>query len=220
MKVSKALWKERFEGKLSEPLGEEIDNFETDLELRRQGKLDEKTALLRQEPNKLDELLHPVFDKEAIKSANVVAKGLPAYPGAVRGKVVFSAEDAVEESKKDRVILVRLETSPEDIGGMNVSEGILTARGGMTSHAAVVARGMGKSCIAGCGALTIDYEKDLVLIENLQNLQGVYLEKTAKREYADGEVFSSILGYTGKISEEELKTMKGYSMTDYIGKNG
>ena len=110
--------------------------------------IDKKTAISRINPNELDQLLHPTFDPKAKK--DVVAVGLPASPGAATGKVVFSAEDAEKlAEKKEKVILVRKETSPEDIGGMHVSRGILTTRGGMTSHAAVVARGMGKCCVAG-----------------------------------------------------------------------
>ena len=121
-----------------------------------EGQIDETEALLRQEPEKLDELLHPTFNRSA--SVNVVAKGLGASPGAAVGRVVFSAEDAAEwAGRGEAVILVRIETSPEDVVGMSVSQGILTARGGATSHAAVVARGMGKCCVTGCGALEIDY---------------------------------------------------------------
>jgi len=119
----------------------------------------QKEGVMRVEPSQLDQLLHPTFDPKAEK--NVLAKGLPASPGAASGTVVFTAEDAeAAAAKGEKVILVRLETSPEDIGGMNAAQGILTARGGMTSHAAVVARGMGKCCVAGCGALSIDYQKD------------------------------------------------------------
>ena len=115
------------------------------MDMLRQGMIDEKTALLRLDPNKLDELLHPVFDKDALKQAKVIAKGLAASPGAATGRIVFSADDAAEWVKKgEKVVMVRIETSPEDLAGMAVAEGILTARGGMTSHAAVVARGMGK----------------------------------------------------------------------------
>ena len=119
----------------------------------------QKEAVQRVEPDQLDQLLHPTFDPKADR--NVLAKGLPASPGAASGKVVFLAETAEEAAAKgEDVILVRLETSPEDIGGMNAAQGILTARGGMTSHAAVVARGMGKCCVAGCGDLAIDYKKN------------------------------------------------------------
>ncbi len=123
------------------------------MDMLKEGMIDEKTAILRQEPNKLDELLHPVFDKEAIKTANVIAKGLPASPGAATGQVVFHADEA---NKFPVSILVRIETSPEDLEGMDIAKGILTARGGMTSHAAVVARGMGKCCVSGAGGCKID----------------------------------------------------------------
>jgi pyruvate,orthophosphate dikinase len=122
-----------------------------------------KEAVMRVEPNQLDQLLHPTFDPKATR--NVLATGLPASPGAATGKVVFSAEEAEALAAKDEdVILVRLETSPEDIGGMHAAKGILTARGGMTSHAAVVARGMGTCCVAGCGDVNIDYIKDLFTV--------------------------------------------------------
>ena len=122
------------------------------MDMFKQGIIDEKTAILRVEPNKLDELLHPVFDQNAIKKAKVLAKGLPASPGAATGQIVFLADEAEKwAAEGHKVVLVRIETSPEDLKGMNVAEGILTARGGMTSHAAVVARGMGKCCVSGAG---------------------------------------------------------------------
>ncbi len=130
------------------------------MDLLRAGEIDEKTALLRMEPQKLDELLHPVFDKAALKRAVVVAKGLPASPGAATGQIVFDAEEAETwAEKKKKVVLVRIETSPEDLRGMAVAQGILTMRGGMTSHAAVVARGMGKCCVSGAGEIRIDYKE-------------------------------------------------------------
>ena len=133
------------------------------MDLLRENMIDEKTALLRMEPQKLDELLHPVFDKDALKRANIVAKGLPASPGAATGQIVFQAEDAEEwAEKKKKVILVRIETSPEDLRGMAVAQGILTMRGGMTSHAAVVARGMGKCCVSGAGEIKVDYKEKTV----------------------------------------------------------
>jgi pyruvate,orthophosphate dikinase len=123
-----------------------------------EGLIDKKQALLRIEPSSLDQLLHPTFDPKAKR--NVIAKGLPASPGAATGRVVFNAEDADEwKNRGEKVILVRIETSPEDLRGMNASQGILTARGGMTSHAAVVARGMGKCCVSGCGEIDINYAK-------------------------------------------------------------
>ena len=127
-----------------------------------EGMITEKEAVLRVEPKQLDSLLHPQFDAEALKKAEVIGKGLAASPGAACGQVVFTAEDAknaVESGKMKKVILVRLETSPEDIEGMVVSQGILTVRGGMTSHAAVVARGMGTCCVSGCGDINVDYDK-------------------------------------------------------------
>ena len=135
------------------------------IDMLKQGMIDEKLALMRVEPNRLDELLHPVFDPDAVKNAIVLTKGLPASPGAATGQIVFFADEAEEwaNEKKD-VILVRIETSPEDLRGMNVSKGILTARGGMTSHAAVVARGMGKCCVSGAGSIQIDYKKRTLII--------------------------------------------------------
>lgn len=119
------------------------------MDMLREGIIDEKTALKRMEPQKLDELLHPVFDKTALKRAKVVAKGLPASPGAATGQIVFFADDAEEwAEKRKKVIMVRIETSPEDLRGMSVAQGILTARGGMTLHAAVVAVVMGKCCVS------------------------------------------------------------------------
>ena len=133
------------------------------MDLLRAGIIDEKTALKRMEPQKLDELLHPVFDKTALKSAKSVAKGLPASPGAATGQIVFFADDAEAwAERKKKVIMVRLETSPEDLRGMSVAQGILTARGGMTSHAAVVARGMGKCCVSGAGEIKVDYKERTV----------------------------------------------------------
>src|SRR3989339_1764286 len=137
--------------------------FKIAVDMVKENLIDNKTAVLRISPDQLDQLLHPMFDPKAKKE--VIAKGLPASPGAATGQVVFHADDAeawVKEGKK--VILVRIEISPEDIGGMNVAEGILTARGGMTSHAAVVARGMGKCCVAGCGAININYKTKLFTV--------------------------------------------------------
>ena len=157
-----------------------------------EGLIDEKTALLRMEPAKLDELLHPVFTKAGLANAKVLAKGLPASPGAATGQIVFFADDAeawAEDHKK--VVLVRTETSPEDLRGMNVAQGILTARGGMTSHAAVVARGMGKCCVSGAGNLVIDYK--------------------ARTMTVDGKVFKegdwiSLNGSTGQVLEGKVDT--------------
>ncbi len=131
------------------------------MDLLRDGMIDDKTALLRQEPAKLDELLHPVFDKKALADAEVIANGLPASPGAATGQIVFFADEA---EKFPQSILVRIETSPEDLEGMNIARGILTARGGMTSHAAVVARGMGKCCVSGAGGVKINYKTRTMVV--------------------------------------------------------
>ena len=162
------------------------------MDLLRDGTIDEKTVLLRMEPQKLDELLHPVFDKAALKKAVVVAKGLPASPGAATGQIVFQADEAEAwAEKKKKVVLVRIETSPEDLRGMAVAQGILTMRGGMTSHAAVVARGMGKCCVSGAGDIQVDY-----------------VEKTVKM---GGKVFKegdwiSLNGSTGDVYEGQVQT--------------
>ena len=162
------------------------------MDLLREGQIDEKTALLRMEPQKLDELLHPVFDKEALKKAKVVAKGLPASPGAATGQIVFQADDAEEwAEKKKKVVLVRIETSPEDLRGMAVAQGILTMRGGMTSHAAVVARGMGKCCVSGAGDITVDYKAKTVEMNG--------------KVYHEGD-WISLNGSTGDVYEGEVKT--------------
>ena len=163
------------------------------VEMLRQGLIDEKEALKRIEAIKLDELLHPVFDKKAIKQANVVAKGLPASPGAATGKIVFFADDAAAWAEKGRrVILVRVETSPEDLSGMDAAQGILTARGGMTSHAAVVARGMGKCCVSGAGDIKIDYKTRTVFMGG--------------KTYKEGE-WISLNGSTGEVYEGQISTV-------------
>ena len=136
------------------------------MDLLHEGMIDEKTAVLRCEPQKLDELLHPVFDKKALLQAKVITQGLPASPGAACGQIVFHADDAQEwHADGHKVIMVRIETSPEDLAGMASAEGILTARGGMTSHAAVVARGMGKCCVSGAGSINVDYKTKTVEID-------------------------------------------------------
>ncbi|MDD2198537.1 MAG: pyruvate, phosphate dikinase, partial [Bacteroidales bacterium] len=158
------------------------------MDLLREGKIDEKTVLLRQEPNKLDELLHPVFDTEALKSAATMAKGLPASPGAATGQIVFFADEA---SKYANSILVRIETSPEDLEGMNIAKGILTARGGMTSHAAVVARGMGKCCVSGAGSLRVNYKTRTLVMEG--------------KEFKEGD-WISLNGSTGEVYDGKIAT--------------
>ncbi len=162
------------------------------MDLLRAGVIDEKTVLKRMEPQKLDELLHPVFDKSALKRATVVAKGLPASPGAAAGQIVFSAEDAEAwADKKRKVILVRIETSPEDLRGMAVAQGILTMRGGMTSHAAVVARGMGKCCVSGAGEIKVDYVAKTV--------------EMSGKTFKEGD-WISLNGSTGEVYEGQVPT--------------
>ena len=162
------------------------------MDLLREGEIDEKTALLRCEPQKLDELLHPVFDKEALKKAKVITQGLPASPGAACGQIVFHADDAQAwRADGHRVIMVRIETSPEDLAGMSAAEGILTARGGMTSHAAVVARGMGKCCVSGAGAINVNYKDKTVEIEGVVYKEGDYI---------------SLNGSTGQVYAGEIPT--------------
>ena len=146
------------------------------MDMLHQGMITEKEAVLRVEPNKLDELLHPVFDKKALREAKILTKGLAASPGAACGKIVFNADDAAEwAARGEKVIMVRIETSPEDLAGMAAAEGILTARGGMTSHAAVVARGMGKCCVSGAGALVIDYTAKTLIVDRTVLKEGDYI---------------------------------------------
>ncbi len=162
------------------------------MDLLREDMIDEKTVLKRMEPQKLDELLHPVFDKAALKRAKVVAKGLPASPGAAAGQIVFSAEDAEAwAEKKKKVVLVRIETSPEDLRGMAVAQGILTMRGGMTSHAAVVARGMGKCCVSGAGEIQVDYKEKTVVMGGKTFKEGDWI---------------SLNGSTGDVYEGQVPT--------------
>ena len=162
------------------------------MDLLHEGEIDEKTALERCEPNKLDELLHPVFDKASQVQAKVLTRGLPASPGAACGQIVFFADDAEKwHENGHRVVMVRIETSPEDLAGMNAAEGILTARGGMTSHAAVVARGMGKCCVSGAGAINVDYKARTVEIEGVVLHEGDYI---------------SLNGSTGEVYQGEVKT--------------
>lgn len=162
------------------------------MDLLRQGVIDEKTVLKRMEPSKLDELLHPIFDKSALKASKVIAKGLPASPGAATGKIVFFADDAEAwADNRKKVILVRIETSPEDLRGMHAAQGILTARGGMTSHAAVVARGMGKCCVSGAGEIKVDYKNRTV--------------EMSGKVYKEGD-WISLNGSTGEVYEGKVAT--------------
>ncbi len=163
------------------------------IEMLQEGVIDERTALLRCDANKLDELLHPIFSPEGIAAAKVISKGLPASPGAASGKVVFSADKAEEIVSKDaseKVILVRRETSPEDLKGMYAAQGILTERGGMTSHAAVVARGMGKCCVSSAAGIRVSH--DLLLVDG--------------KEYREGD-WISLNGSTGEVYEGKVATI-------------
>ena len=173
------------------------------VDLLHEGMIDEKTAIMRCEPNKLDELLHPVFDKVALSKAKVIAQGLPASPGAACGQIVFHADDAQAwHADGHKVVLVRIETSPEDLAGMSAAEGILTARGGMTSHAAVVARGMGKCCVSGVGALNVDYKTKTVEIDGVVYKEGDFLSLngTTGQVYA-GEVPTKAAELSGDFKE-------------------
>jgi len=173
------------------------------IDLLHEGKIDEKTAIMRCEPQKLDELLHPVFDKKALTTAKVIAQGLPASPGAACGQIVFHADDAQAwHADGHKVVLVRIETSPEDLAGMSAAEGILTARGGMTSHAAVVARGMGKCCVSGVGSLNVSYVDKTVEIDGTVYKEGDYisLNGTTGQVYA-GEVPTKAAELSGDFKE-------------------
>ncbi|MDD4921367.1 MAG: pyruvate, phosphate dikinase, partial [Bacteroidales bacterium] len=188
------------------------------MDMLHQGIIDEKTAVLRVEPNKLDELLHPVFDKTAIKGAKIIAKGLAASPGAASGRVVFNADDASEWAiKGEKVIMVRIETSPEDLAGMAAAQGILTARGGMTSHAAVVARGMGKCCVSGAGALKIDYVNKTIEVGNIELKEGdyislngstgdIYLGSVATTEAEVDADFAELMALADKYTRMSVRT--------------
>ncbi len=188
------------------------------MDLLRAGEIDEKTVLVRMEPQKLDELLHPVFEKAALKRAKVAAKGLPASPGAATGQIVFSADEAEAwAEKKRKVILVRIETSPEDLRGMAVAQGILTMRGGMTSHAAVVARGMGKCCVSGAGEIKIDYKEKTVEMGGKVYNEGDWISLNGSTgEVYDGQVpttepeldgdFGSIMNLAAKYTKTLVRT--------------
>lgn len=188
------------------------------MDLLHQGMIDEKTALKRCEPQKLDELLHPVFSKEALASASELTRGLPASPGAACGQIVFFADDAAKwHAEGHKVVLVRVETSPEDLAGMNVAEGILTARGGMTSHAAVVARGMGKCCVSGAGAINVDYKNRTVEIDGTVLREGDYISLNGSNGHVyKGKVptqaaelsgdFAELMGLCAKYTRLQVRT--------------
>lgn len=188
------------------------------MDMLRDGEIDEKTVLKRMEAQKLDELLHPVFDKASVKKATVVAKGLPASPGAATGQVVFFADDAEAWAEKNKkVIMVRIETSPEDLRGMSVAQGILTARGGMTSHAAVVARGMGKCCVSGAGEIKVDYKGKTVEMGGKTYKEGDWISLNGSTgDVYDGLVstvdaelsgdFASIMNLAEKYTKVDVRT--------------
>ncbi|MBN8683709.1 MAG: pyruvate, phosphate dikinase [Chitinophagales bacterium] len=171
------------------------------MEMLRQGMIDEKTALMRIAPDRLNDLLHPVFEHKALKNAKVIARGLPASPGAASGQIVFFADEAEEWTNKgNAVILVRVETSPEDLRGMHAAKGILTARGGMTSHAAVVARGMGKCCVSGAGAVHVDYKSRVMTIDGKTWQEGDWI---------------SLNGSTGEVYDDKIETMDAELSGDF-----
>jgi len=188
------------------------------MDMLREGLIDEKTAVRRVEPEKLDELLHPVFDKQGLKKATIFAEGLPASPGAACGRVVFFADVAEEWAERgEKVILVRLETSPEDLRGMHAAQGILTARGGMTSHAAVVARGMGKCCVSGVASIEVDYKnrqfvRDGSVVKegdwiSLDGSNGrVYLGKLEMQAAEVGGDFSDLMALADKYARLKVRT--------------
>ncbi|MDF1865843.1 MAG: pyruvate, phosphate dikinase [Saprospiraceae bacterium] len=162
------------------------------MEMLEEGRIDEETALMRVDPIRLDDLLHPVFKKSALKNTKVVTQGLPASPGAATGQIVFFADEAEEWAENGKeTILIRTETSPEDLRGMSVANGILTARGGMTSHAAVVARGMGKCCVSGAGAIHVDYKLRTMTVD--------------EKVYREGD-WISLNGSTGEVYEGKIET--------------
>ena len=180
-----------------------------------EGKITSKEAVLRIDAKSLDQLLHPTFDPKALKEGQVIGSALPASPGAAAGKVYFTADEAKEAHEKGaRVILVRLETSPEDIEGMHASQGILTVRGGMTSHAAVVARGMGTACVSGCGEIKISEEEKYFELGGERIVEGDYISldgSTGKIYLGDIKtVEASVSGYFGRIMEwaDEFRTLK------------
>jgi len=188
------------------------------VDLVEEGLISKEEAIMRVEPKQLDQLLHPKFEDKALKEATVLAKGLPASPGAGSGKIYFTAEEAVEASKNgEKVILVRQETSPEDIEGMVCSQGILTARGGMTSHAAVVARGMGKCCVAGCGEIKVDEIAKEVRRDNLVLREGdfisidgstgiVYLGDVAKTKVSMTGNFEKLMNWVDEVRDMKVRT--------------
>ncbi|MGL4797645.1 MAG: pyruvate, phosphate dikinase [Paraclostridium sp.] len=188
------------------------------VDLVEEGIIDEKEAIMRVDPKQLDQLLHPNFEKDSLQNARLIANGLPASPGAASGKVYFNSEDIVKYSEKgEATILVRLETSPEDIEGMVMAQGILTARGGMTSHAAVVARGMGKCCVAGCSEIKVDEYYKEISVNGLTikegdcisldgSTGGVYLGEIDKTEVSLSGNFEKLMDWVDKYKDLQVRT--------------
>jgi pyruvate,orthophosphate dikinase len=188
------------------------------MEMLQQGMIDEKTALMRVNPDRLNELLHPIFAPKALKAATAIARGLPASPGAATGQIVFHADEAETWAKQGKaVILVRQETSPEDLRGMSVAKGILTARGGMTSHAAVVARGMGKCCVSGAGAVHVDPKARTMMVGETTYFEGdwislngstgeVYVGQIATKDAELSGDFGTLMTLTDRYKRLEIRT--------------
>ncbi len=163
------------------------------VDMEAEGLIDKETAVMRIEPSQIDQLLHPMFDADELAKAEKLTKGLPASPGAATGKIYFNAADAeAAAANGEKVVLVRLETSPEDLAGMVAAEGILTARGGMTSHAAVVARGMGKCCVSGCAEIKVDEDNKTLEVGQYKMVEGDYI---------------SLNGSTGDVLNGQVKTV-------------
>jgi pyruvate,orthophosphate dikinase len=164
------------------------------MDMLKEGIIDEKTALMSNDPERIDDLLHPIFNDKALGNAEVISQGLPASPGAAKGRILFHADDVEDwTSKGIETILVRQETSPEDLRGMHLSNGILTTRGGMTSHAAIVARGMGKCCVSGAGEVVIDYQDKTLTADEIVLHEGDWI---------------SLNGSTGEIYKDAIDTIE------------
>ena len=178
------------------------------VDMVKEGLIDKETAVMRVEPEQIDQLLHPCFDADVVAKKDVIAEGLPASPGAASGRIYFTAAEAVDAAANgEKTILVRQETSPEDLAGMVAAEGILTQRGGMTSHAAVVARGMGKCCVAGCSQISVDEEAKKVVIDGKTYGEGEYLSLDG----TSGKVYSGEIEAVDLEFSEEFKTLMGWA---------
>ena len=185
------------------------------VDMEAEGLIDKETAVMRIEPAQIDQLLHPMFDADELAKAEKLTKGLPASPGAATGKIYFNAADAeAAVANGEKAILVRLETSPEDLAGMVAAEGILTARGGMTSHAAVVARGMGKCCVSGCSEIKVDEDNKKLIIGGETFVEGDYISLNGSAgDVLKGQVKTvppELSGDFGKIMSwaDDIRTLK------------